>query len=185
MTDPVLSRPAVFLDRDGTIIQEREYLADPDGVVLIPGAVEALRILREARFRLVVVTNQSGIARGLYSLKDYRAVERRLDEELARAGVSVDATYFCPHHPRFTGPCDCRKPSPGMYLRAARELGVRLQGSYFVGDREKDVAPAEELGGQGILVRTGYGREEEARVGQEVWVVDSLLEAARRIRAGG
>jgi histidinol phosphatase-like enzyme len=71
-----------------------------------------------------------------------------------------------------------------MYLRAVRELGVRLQGSYFVGDREKDVAPAEELGGQGILVRTGYGREEEARVGEEVWVVDSLLEAARRIRAG-
>jgi histidinol-phosphate phosphatase family protein len=181
--DSALPRPTVFLDRDGTIIQERDYLSDPAGVVLLPGAAEALRRLAAADFLLVVVTNQSGIARGLYSLEDYHAVAKRLDEVLAREGVHLDATFFCPHHPDFTGSCECRKPATGMYHRAAWELGAELQGSYFVGDRAKDVTPAAELGGQGILVRTGYGREEESSVEEEVWVVDSLLEAAGRILA--
>jgi len=178
MSQRALGRPAVFLDRDGTLIQEREYLADPAGVVLLEGVPEALIRFREAGFALVVVTNQSGIARGLYSLADYHAVAQRLDETLAQLGVLPDATYFCPHHPDFTGPCPCRKPDLGMYRQAAEELGLELEASFFVGDRAKDVLPAITLGGQGIMVRTGYGVEEEASITGAVWVADNLLEAA-------
>lgn len=181
MTDPSAARRAVFLDRDGTLIQEREYLSDPAGVDLLEGVPEALARLRAAGFALVVVTNQSGIARGLYTLDDYRAVARRVDEVLEVAGVRPDATYFCPHHPDFTGPCDCRKPGRGMYLRAARELGLALKGSFFVGDRVKDVLPARTLGGTGILVRTGYGEEEEGRLPEGALAADTLLEAATLI----
>jgi D-glycero-D-manno-heptose 1,7-bisphosphate phosphatase len=177
----ISSKRAVFLDRDGTLIEERDYLADPEGVELLPGVVEALRILADAGFALVVVTNQSGIARGLYSVDDYHAVAVRLGEELDWAGVAVDATYFCPHHPEYTGPCDCRKPKTGMYVQAARELGLDPTASFFVGDRRKDVIPAATLGGTGILVRTGYGQEEEKEVPEGTVVVDSLLDAARWI----
>ena len=171
-------RPAVFLDRDGTLIQERDYLADPAGVLLLDGVPEALRRLRVAGYVLVVVTNQSGIARGLYSLADYRAVAQRVDEVLDGEGVLPDATYFCPHHPEFTGPCECRKPRPGMYLRAEKDLDLDLPASYFVGDRVKDVLPALELRGTGILVRTGYGESEAGNVPVGVRVAESLSQAA-------
>jgi histidinol-phosphate phosphatase family protein len=183
MASDHLLRPAVFLDRDGTLIEEREYLADPRGVVLLPGVADALRDLREAGLALVVVTNQSGIARGLYSVEDYRAVERRLGEVLREAGLALDASYFCPHHPDFTGPCPCRKPSSGMHRAAARDLDLQLGRSYFVGDRIKDLLPARELGGRGILVRTGFGRGEEGALPSEYAVVDDLPEAARWILA--
>ena len=117
-----MSRPAVFLDRDGTIIVEKVYLSDPAGVELIPGAVEGLHRFCRAGFLLVVVTNQAGIARGRYTIDDYRAVEDRLSEMLGEHGVSLDATYFCPHHPDWTGPCDCRKPATGMHMQAADVL---------------------------------------------------------------
>lgn len=178
-------RRAVFLDRDGTIIQEKVYLADPEGVDLVPGAVDAMRALRDAGYALVVVTNQSGIARGLYTLDEYRSVAARLDEVLARSDVVVDRTEFCPHHPEFTGPCSCRKPGTGMYVRAADALGIDLASSYFVGDKITDVRPALELGGTGILVRTGYGGEVAAEAPPDVWVVDDLAAAARRILEGG
>jgi len=184
MTPPSYSRRAVFLDRDGTLIQEKEYLAEPDGVTLIPGVPEALHLLRGGGFALVVVTNQSGIARGLYTLEDYRAVAERLDEKLAGEGLSLDATYFCPHHPDFSGDCECRKPDTGMYRRAEVDLGLDLSSSFFVGDRSKDVAPAVTFSGKGILVRTGYGKEEEDAVAEGTEVADSLLEAARWILAG-
>lgn len=174
-------RPAVFLDRDGTLIREADYLADPDGVELVPGGAAAIRALRKAGLAVVVVTNQSGIARGLYGLDDYRAVARRLDEVLEEASASVDATFFCPHHPDFTGPCDCRKPATGMHRRAARELELDLSGSYFVGDKPSDVLPARKLGGHGLLVRTGFGRRSESEVPDGVEVVDDLPAAARRI----
>lgn len=176
-------RPAVFLDRDGTLIGERNYLADPAGVAFIPGSVEALRALRAAGYVLVVVTNQSGIARGLYTLEAYHAVAGRLDEMLAAAGVPVDATYFCPHHPDVTGPCACRKPATGMYLQAAAELGIRPRASWYVGDKITDVLPALALGGRGILVRTGYGHELEEATPPGVAVVADLAAAAAHILA--
>lgn len=177
-------RPAVFVDRDGTVIQEKSYLADPDGVVLIPGAAEGIRRLKDAGFVVVVVTNQSGIARGLYSVDDYHAVARRVDEVLGQEGAAPDATYFCPHHPDATGPCDCRKPDTGMHRRAGERFGLDYAASHYVGDKRSDVLPARELGGQGILVRTGYGRENEGLVGADVWVVDDLPAAVDRILDG-
>lgn len=185
MTRPEDPRPAVFLDRDGTLIRERSYLADPEGVELVPGAIEALRALREAGWPYVVVTNQSGIARGLYSEKDYQAVAARLQSELEAAGVPPAATQHCPHHPDVTGACACRKPGTGMHRRAAAEANLALAGSYYVGDKLADVLPAETLGGQGILVRTGYGAEHEGDASPHVVVVDDLGAAVRWILEQG
>lgn len=179
------NRPAVFLDRDGTIIAEKSYLADPDRVDLIPGSAEAMRRLRDAGFVLVVVTNQSGIARGLYQEADYHAVAARVDELLAAHGATPDETRYCPHHPDVTGPCDCRKPDTGMHRRAAANLDIDLVASFYVGDKATDVLPARALGGQGILVRTGYGVEQEASVPDGTWVVDDLASAADRILGEG
>jgi D-glycero-D-manno-heptose 1,7-bisphosphate phosphatase len=176
-------RPAVFVDRDGTIIEERYYLADPARVVLVPGTASALADLRRAGFSLVIVTNQSGIARGLYGEDAYRAVATSLTGALERAGAPVDRTEYCPHHPDVTGPCDCRKPATGMHRRAAAALGLDFRRSYFIGDKPKDVLPALELGGRGILVRTGYGREHEREVPAGVSVVDDLRAAADLILA--
>jgi len=176
-------RPAVFVDRDGTILVERHYLADPAGVALIPGVPDALHALAEAGYLLVTVTNQSGIARGRYTEDDYHAVAARLIDVLAKGGVTIDRTEYCPHHPAETGPCGCRKPATGMYVRAAGDLGIDLEASYYVGDKATDVIPAVELEGQGILVRTGYGQEHEASVPAGTWVVDDLRAAADMILA--
>ncbi len=170
---------AVFLDRDGTLIKERFYVSEPEGVVLLPGVANALSDLREAGFPLVVVTNQSGIARGLYSEDEYHTVAKRLDDLLAEAGSPPDATMYCPHHPDFGPTCQCRKPATGMYRRAADELGLDLTDSYYVGDKVADVMAAHELGGVGVLVRTGYGAEEAARVPAGTVVVEDLVEATR------
>lgn len=174
-------RHAVFLDRDGTVIVEADYLDDPEGVELVAGAAEAIRRLRDAGFAVVIVTNQSGIARGLYGLDDYRAVAARLDARLAELGAPVDGTYFCPHHPDFTGPCRCRKPGLGMYRRAARELDLSLEGSWYVGDKPTDVLPAGELGGYGILLRTGHGADPGVQAPDGVERADDVGAAARRI----
>jgi D-glycero-D-manno-heptose 1,7-bisphosphate phosphatase len=177
------SRPAVFIDRDGTLITERAYLADPDGVTLVPGVVGALADLRMAGFALVTVTNQSGIARGLYREADYHAVADRVAKVLDEAGVPPDDVQYCPHHPDVTGPCDCRKPGTGMYLRAAALLGLDTAKSYYIGDKVTDVLPAVALGGRGILVRTGYGREHEGALPPGVRVADDLRAAADLILA--
>ena len=174
-------RPAVFLDRDGTLIEEAHYLADPDRVSLMPGAAAALQSLRGAGYVLVLVTNQSGIARGLYSAADYHAVAERLVEVLREEGVAMEGTYYCMHHPDYSGPCDCRKPATGMYERAARELGLDPAASWYVGDKVTDVLPAASLGGKGILVRTGYGRDHEDHLPHGVVAVDDLGEAASLI----
>jgi D-glycero-D-manno-heptose 1,7-bisphosphate phosphatase len=170
----------VFLDRDGTLVQERDYLAHPDEVRLVPGTARALRQLRAAGLPVVLVTNQSGIARGLYSENDYLAVQARLEELLAEAGATLDATYYCPHHPDYTGPCACRKPGPGMYRAAERALGLALEQSWYVGDKLSDVEPARLFGGRGMLVLTGYGRESRTRLGadRDVVVAESIAQAA-------
>lgn len=175
-------RPVVFLDRDGTLVVERDYLADPDDVRLVPGADRAIRALRDAGFAVVIVTNQSGIARGLYTEEDYRAVRARLADLLEEGDAAPDATYHCIHHPDYTGLCSCRKPGTGMHRRAAAELGLRLAGCYCVGDKVTDVLPAVELDGTGVLVRTGYGKTQGDLPAGTV-VVDDVLAAARWILA--
>ena len=172
------NRPAVFLDRDGTVIAERHYLARPDQIEILPGADAALRSLAAAGFALVLITNQSGIARGLYADQDFHAVQARLRTELEARGVQLDGVYYCPHHPDITGPCPCRKPGHGLYLQARMELGLDLTRSAYVGDRVHDVQGALDFGGLGVLVETGYGAREKARLPAGLHSASTLLDAA-------
>jgi D-glycero-D-manno-heptose 1,7-bisphosphate phosphatase len=180
-------RPAVFLDRDGTIIHDAEYLRDPKDVELLPGVARAIARLNGHDIPVIVVTNQSGIARGLLTHDDYAAVRARLDELLAAESARIDASYACPHHPDFTGVCDCRKPATLLYRQAAAEHAIDLTRSTFVGDRWRDVAPALELGGRGILISgpsTPADELERARADVEVAssfedAVEHLLRARR------
>lgn len=167
-------RPAVFLDRDGTIIEDVGFLRDPAEVRLLAGADKAIRRLNERGIPAVVVTNQSGIARGVLTVDDYQSAERRVDELLAREGARLDAHYFCPHLPEITGPCECRKPGSLLYREAAQRLDIDLRESWWVGDRLRDVLPAEAFGARGILVLTGAGRSElsEARDGGFLQAMD-------------
>ena len=144
--------PAVFLDRDGTIIQDEGYLRDPDRMTLLPGAAPAIERLNANGWAVVVVTNQSGIARGLLSLDEYRATERRLSQLLEREGARLDGQYFCPHLPALTGGCDCRKPGTLLYRQAAEQLELELGRSWWVGDRLRDVLAADAFGGRGVLI---------------------------------
>lgn len=177
-------RPAVFLDRDGTIIREKHYLADPAGVELLPGAAEAMRRMAGHGFLLVVVTNQSGIGRGFFTEAQYAAVAERVAGALAEHGVRIDGVYHCPHDPDAAERCECRKPGLALYRRAAEDLGIDLARSFWVGDRLGDVAPARALGGFGILVRTGYGADEAERAPAELSVVADLQAAADAVVGG-
>ena len=146
------ARPAAFVDRDGTIMRDASYVRDPNDVELLPGAADAIRRLNDAHVPVIIVTNQSGIARGWLTLSDYQLVSARLSELLKAEGAHVDATYMCPHHPDISGPCDCRKPGVGLYRQAIAEHGLDPAASLFVGDRWRDVEPASVLGGLGILL---------------------------------
>jgi D-glycero-D-manno-heptose 1,7-bisphosphate phosphatase len=157
-----LERPGVFVDRDGTLIEDPGYLRDPAAVRLLPGVGHALARLNAAGIPVVVVSNQSGIARGLLTEAAYHDVQRRLAALLAAEGARFDAEEFCPHLPEITGPCECRKPGVLLFRRAAGRLDIDLARSWWVGDRLRDVLPAETFGGTGILVRTGQGEAEAA-----------------------
>lgn len=134
-------KPAVFLDRDGVIIADKNYLSDPDGVELLPGAVEGLHMFQAAGFILIIVTNQSGVGRGMFSIQDAEAVNDRVVELLAKNTVTITATYYCPHAPGDN--CLCRKPNPGMLLQAAAEHDIDLRQSIMIGDKEADVMAGE------------------------------------------
>jgi D-glycero-D-manno-heptose 1,7-bisphosphate phosphatase len=168
MTDEKL-RPAVFLDRDGTICEEVGYLSNPAQLILIPGSAEAIRELNQQSMFAVVTTNQSGVARGYFTEADVAAVHARLRELLAEKGAKVDAIYYCPHHAeKGLGPyrvaCRCRKPQPGMIERAAGEFPVDLENSYVVGDKLSDVEFGKGNGLRSVLVLTGFGREELEKI---------------------
>ena len=155
-------RRAVFLDRDGTIIEDVGYLRNPDDARLLPGAADAIRRLNEHGFLVIVATNQSGIARGILSRNDYQQTERRVDALLQAEGAHLDAHYFCPHLPELTGPCDCRKPGVLLYRQAAEQFDIDLPGSWWVGDRVRDVLPAETFAAHGILVHSRSEAKEES-----------------------
>lgn len=146
------ARPALFIDRDGTIIADAHYLSDASRVVLLPTAVEAIRAANDADVPVIIVTNQSGIARGMITEAQYAATRDRTVALLAAQGAQVLATYHCPHWPDVSGPCDCRKPGLGMYRDAARDHGLALSRSAFIGDRWRDVQPALTAGGLGVFV---------------------------------
>ena len=145
-------RPAVFLDRDGTLIADRHYLADPDDVALLADAASAVARLNAAGVPVIVVTNQSGIGRGYYTKADYDLVATRLAEALAAHHAHLDATYLCPHAPSDETPCACRKPGLLLFERAIADHALDAKRSFFIGDRWRDVVPARAFGGRGILV---------------------------------
>ena len=180
-----MASPAVFLDRDGTIIEDAGYVHEPGKVKLLSGAAQAIRQLNEHGFLVVVVSNQSGIGRGLYTVADYTAVQRRLTELLEAHSAHLDGASFCPHHPRFTGPCECRKPGVKLFRDAAQALDIDFTRSWWVGDRLSDVQPAAALGGKAILVATGEGNlhQGQARAHGVTVVADLAAAAAEIVRA--
>jgi D-glycero-D-manno-heptose 1,7-bisphosphate phosphatase len=173
---------AIFLDRDGTINVEKNYLIDPADLVLLPGVGEALRRGQEAGYLLIVVTNQSGVARGYFTATAVEELHDHLQSELHPYGVQIDAFYLCPHHPEHgTGPCDCRKGEPGMLLQAAREHHIDLAASWMIGDKSSDIEAGNKAGCRSILVRTGYGAQQGQGLPPATLTVESLAAAVELI----
>ncbi len=171
------ARRAAFLDRDGTINVERNYLSDPAEMALLPGAAAGLRRLREMGYALVVLTNQSGLARGYFTAERLAEIHARLRELLAAEGVELDGVYVCPHGP--DDDCGCRKPLPGLALAAADELDLDLAASVMIGDKAADVGLGRAIGARAtILVRTGHGAAEEAKAAPLADCVADDLDAA-------
>lgn len=180
--------PAIFLDRDGTINTDHGYVHEIDDFQFIDGVIEACRTLKQMGFILVVVTNQSGIARGKFSEEQFVRLTEWMDWSLADRGVDLDGIYFCPHHPEaisdeYRQVCDCRKPQPGMLLQAQQELQIDLAASYMVGDKVEDMQAAAAAGiGTKVLVRTGKPIS-TAGVDAADWVLESLKELPEAIKA--
>ena len=177
---------AVFLDRDGTIAEDPGFLHEPEKVKLLPGAAEAIRRLNEAGYRVIIVTNQSGIARGRYTVRDYEAVQERLGALLTAHGARIDGAYFCPHHPQFSGPCECRKPGVKLFHDAQAAFDIDFSRSWWIGDRLSDAQPARLLRGDGggILVATGEGNLHQGQArALGVMVVADLAGAVDKILA--
>ncbi len=189
--DPKRNR-ALVLDRDGTLMVNKHYLADPEGVELEATVLEALTIAQQKGWKLVVVSNQSGVARGMFSLEDVERVNGRLLQILIAQGIRIDGIWYCPHHPtegkvaEFAVACDCRKPAPGMLDQAARELGFSLRESVVIGDHADDYFLGQGVGAKSLLVRTGHGRtveEELKRAGVQTQgvVFPTLLAAVQSL----
>jgi histidinol-phosphate phosphatase family protein len=174
---------AVFLDRDGTLIEDTSFVRDPAQVRLIPGATAAVARFNAAGWRTVVVTNQSGIARGLLSEHDYARVAASVAERFAAAGARLDLQLHCPHHPDIGGACRCRKPAIGLYEDAIAALGIDAAASWFIGDRLRDLLPARNYGGTALHVLSG-DRSEDAAVAAAGFRSVADLAAAAELMLG-
>ena len=183
-------QPAAFLDRDGTLNVDVGYPDSLEKIVLIPGAVEAVRLLNRAGYAVVVVSNQSGVARGYFDEARVQAINRGVAEMFAQAGARIDGFYYCPHLPeaavaRYRRACGCRKPAPGMLQKAVREMHLDLARSLIIGDKYSDIAAGKALGLQAVLVRTGEGARQHARyeaddaIPQPDHISDDVLAAVR------
>lgn len=158
-----MSKPAVFLDRDGTINEQRGYINHISRFVLLPRTAEAVRLLNEHGFLAIIVTNQSGVARGYFPIELVNEVHEHLKELLRKEGAYVDGIFFCPHYHRgevgeYTIECNCRKPRPGLIEKARKNLDIDMAGSYLIGDRVSDIELAKRCNLKGVLVKTGYGK---------------------------
>jgi D-glycero-D-manno-heptose 1,7-bisphosphate phosphatase len=182
---------AIFLDRDGTINEDVNFLSSPEQVILINGSAEAIREMNELGLKVIVFTNQSGIARGYFTEEDLHRVHSRLDELLSQSGARIDAYYYCPHHPtegngKYKIECECRKPKDGMLRRASNEQNIDLKKSFVVGDRCIDIQAGKTAGATTILVLTGYGLQEYEKCKSENYepdfVVKNLKEAVEIIK---
>lgn len=174
-------KKCIFLDRDGNINVEKEYLHKIEDFDFEKGALEAILTFSDSEYLIVVVTNQSGIARGYYTEEDVIELHGHLKKKIEDAGGRVDGFYYCPHHPekgigKYKENCDCRKPEPGMFLQAKEDLDIDFSQSIMVGDKMSDVEAGKRLGMRGILVRTGHGKSEEVKAGDGVEIYDTLFE---------
>ena len=174
---------AVFLDRDGTVMEDAHYIKSPDQVRLIPGAAAAVKRINEAKIPVIVVTNQSGIGRGMFTIKDYEAVRHRFEALLAQEGAHVDASYYCPDHPSATGPSKCRKPATKMFEDAIRDFSLDPANVAYVGDRWRDVAASRKLGGHGIMISSHMTTDEDRRKAEEdgIQTAPSLRDAVEML----
>ncbi len=170
---------AVILDRDGTIIVDRHYLSEPEGVELIPGAGEGLRQLQDLGLKLVVITNQSGIGRGFFDEARLTAIHQRMRDLLEAEGVFLDGIYVCPHRPE--EPCSCRKPRPGLLYRAAADIGCAPESCIVIGDKATDIELGRQVGAATILVRTGYGAQTAQDMPEPADVIVDDIQAASHL----
>ncbi|GKX56822.1 D,D-heptose 1,7-bisphosphate phosphatase [Leminorella grimontii] len=181
--------PAIFLDRDGTINVDHGYVYEIDRFQFIDGVIEACQELKKMGFALVVVTNQSGIARGMFTEDQFISLTEWMDWSLADRDVDLDGIYYCPHHPEgsvdeYRQQCDCRKPEPGMFLSAKDELNIDMAASYMVGDKVEDMLAAQKAGvGHKVLVRSGKSITEEGEKAADI-VIDSLAALPNAIKTG-
>lgn len=180
-----MAKPAVFLDRDGTLNIDKGYVHRVEEWEWIPGAIDAIAALKNAGFLVVVVTNQAGVARGYYTEADIDILHGKINEELKQYGAAIDRFYYCPHHPEFgtIRECDCRKPNPGMIYMAQQEMDVDLAGSWLVGDKMSDIQSGMAAGLRSILVLTGYGHLDQALPGGTGLVVNDIAQASDYIIA--
>ncbi|MDD5722116.1 MAG: HAD family hydrolase [Syntrophales bacterium] len=177
---------AVFLDRDGTINEEVGYLDSLEKLRIFPAAFDAVRMINESGMKVVVVTNQSGVARGFFDEIFVKTVHEHMRKIFKDRGAFIDRFYYCPHHPtegmgRYRIACTCRKPEPGMLLQASADLDIDLPASYVVGDAARDIGLANRCGASGILVRTGYGKEVAPSEIHAAYIAEDILDAARWI----
>lgn len=175
-----MSSKAVFLDRDGTIAYDVHYCSHVEDFKLLPTVPEAIKLLNENNFKVIIVTNQSGIARGYFNKKTLAQIHQRMETELAQCRALVDAIYYCPHHPEKG--CECRKPKTGLILQASKELGLSLDRSFLVGDMQTDIKAGKAAGCQTVLVTTGpHPTKVEAQSESPNYIAGNLLKAARWI----
>ena len=175
---------AIFLDRDGVINREVSYLSNPDNFIFIEGSIKALKILKNLGYLLIVITNQAGIARGLFSLENLNMIHDKMKKILFEKKILLDDIFFCPHHPDFTGSCNCRKPKPGMIFMARDKFDINLMESYMVGDTLRDIEAGFNAGCKTVLVMTGYGKEEKNKI-QKIkpdFLFDNLLDFAKNLK---
>jgi len=170
---------AVFLDRDGTIMEDAHYIKSPMQVRLLTGAADAVKRINDAKILAIVVTNQSGIGRGLFKVEDYEAVRKRFESLLAQRGAHIDASYYCPDHPSLTAASTCRKPATKMFEDAMRDFALSPANVAYVGDRWRDVAAARKLGGRGVMIHSPMTTDDDRRKAHEDGIeTASSLEAA-------
>lgn len=153
-------KKAIFLDRDGVLNKEVGYLSNPKDFVFLEGSIEALKILKQKDYLLIVITNQAALARGFLTVETLQVIHNKMVKILKENKISLDDIYYCPHHPEFTGPCDCRKPNPGMILKAKLKFNIDIRNSYMIGDTLSDIETGKNAQCKTVLVLTGYGKKE-------------------------
>ena len=176
---------ACFLDRDGVLIEEVNYLSSPEQVSVFKESFEALRLLKQNGFKVIVVTNQAGVARGYFKESDISIVHSEIGRQLSEQDLKIDAYYYCPHHPKgvvegYNIECDCRKPAPAMILDAVKDFNVAMEKSFLIGDKISDLMAAENAGCKAALVKTGHGLEHVEKASELKFpVLDNILEAVK------